>query len=250
MFDNTLLGMRAFEAMRGAVLSGAISPAAIIIPRRAAVHAMLLELRLSDVSGFDVSAMNAYRWHPIAESLDLNQEPHRPLSRPFACCDIDFQRWLEMHAAEDAGDMRVDAEMEVQITDGGLWNAIAVWFELDIGGVNVSSLASRSWMPSVYFIGERPVNAGETVRVRVHHDNAQFVFQSVPAQARPHHALVPLWHFDMLNDTTRNDAYERAIRRAVDRRKASHGEVRDFVREMDRPGSHVQCLAIRSWYST
>jgi hypothetical protein len=37
------------------------------------VWAMLAEMRITDVSGFDVSALNRYRWHPGQESTDLDR---------------------------------------------------------------------------------------------------------------------------------------------------------------------------------
>jgi protein arginine N-methyltransferase 7 len=249
MFDYTLLGMRAFEAMRAAAMSGAIAPDARIIPRKAAVWAVLLELRLANVSGFDLSAMNAYRWHPIAEGVDLEHEPHRRLSEPVPVCDIDFQRWLDVCIAGGGAEgLCGDAELEVTMTGGGVWNAVAMWFDLDVSGETVTSQAGASWTPAVYFVDERPVSAGDITQLRVRHDTAHFIVESVPVQTRPRHSIVPTWHFDMLNDAMRNDAYERAIQRAVQRRKATHGEVRAAC------CAHM-CISLltrdcRSWSST
>jgi hypothetical protein len=50
------------------------------------------------------------------------------------------------------------------------------------------------------------------VALRVRQDGGQYVFTTAPPQACPHHALVPRWHFDMVLDAQRNDAYEAAIR--------------------------------------
>jgi hypothetical protein len=37
------------------------------------VFAMLVELRIGDVAGFDLSVMDAYRWHPHLERVDLSK---------------------------------------------------------------------------------------------------------------------------------------------------------------------------------
>ena len=37
------------------------------------VRAMLLELRVGDVRGFNLSALDAYRWHPGTERVDIDR---------------------------------------------------------------------------------------------------------------------------------------------------------------------------------
>jgi hypothetical protein len=37
------------------------------------VYAMLMELRIGEVAGFDLSVMDAYRWHPHIERIDLSR---------------------------------------------------------------------------------------------------------------------------------------------------------------------------------
>ncbi len=39
-------------------------------------------------------------------------------------------------------------------------------------------------------------------------------------KGRPHHASIPRWHFDMVLDEQRNHAYDAAIKRAVELRRA------------------------------
>ena len=54
---------------------------------------------------------------------------------------------------------------------------------------------------------------GKAVQLRVQQDSSHILFSSVPAQRRPRHAFVPRWHFDMVQDELRNDAYDTAITR-------------------------------------
>lgn len=46
----------------------------------------------------------------------------------------------------------------------------------------------------------------------VRQDRGQFAFASRPPQCRPRHAIVPRWHYDMVLDAQRNEAYDTAIR--------------------------------------
>lgn len=38
------------------------------------VWGMLVEMRIGTVSGFDLSALNAFRWHPHHEKVDLSRQ--------------------------------------------------------------------------------------------------------------------------------------------------------------------------------
>lgn len=189
---------------------------------------MLVELRLDRVRGFDLTAMNVYRWHPIAQSLVLEREPHKRLSAPFTVCDVDF-----MAACAEAAS--VDTELAVSVTAGGVWNAVAVWFQHDMEPeLSCDTDAVRSAPLAVYYLDEQRVTKGECISLRVRRDDTQLVFRSEPAQWRARHACIPTWHYDMLNDDARNAAYERAIVRAVQASKVSGNPVR------------VRCVSHRS----
>ena len=54
---------------------------------------------------------------------------------------------------------------------------------------------------------------GTSVDLRVQQDASQILFSSVPAQRQPRHAFAARWHFDMVQDQLRNDAYAKAITR-------------------------------------
>jgi hypothetical protein len=57
---------------------------------------------------------------------------------------------------------------------------------------------------------------GREVQLSVRQDTGQLHFASVPGSRRPRHAYIPRWHFDMVLDRLRNDAYEKAIRTAIE----------------------------------
>ena len=57
---------------------------------------------------------------------------------------------------------------------------------------------------------------GDAIPIRVQHDGAMLVLShdSMPS-VRPRHAYIPKWHYDMLFDSQRNDAYEMALKRSI-----------------------------------
>ena len=73
------------------------------------------------------------------------------------------------------------------------------------------------------YLDEVWLDAGETIDLRVRRDAHQVFFSSVPAQTRLRTATIPAWHYDMLNDTNRNDAYDAAITDAVRARRGPNG---------------------------
>lgn len=212
---------------------------------------MLLELHVGDVSGFDLSALNTYWWHPSSERLDLSRLPYRLMSAPFAVHTLDLQARVEARqsqgqpkaAGSSAGanqsssstgsaeednpaaksdDWEFDDTLEVELTAGGRWNAIAFWFDLHSGAGGSGAVISNwrppvsahvpggdsselglaadearpesqqvaaSWDPAVQYVDSQAVTRGSKVRVRVRQDKGQYVFTTHPPQCRPRHAL-------------------------------------------------------------
>ena len=220
LFDHTLLGMRIVQILRTAVAAGLVAPDATVVPRSSRVFGMLLELRLDKVRGFDLTAMNTYRWHPVAQALALDFEPHKKLSAQFLVCVVDFM-------AATAETAAVETALNVNVTTSGMWNAVAVWYEHDIMTQCPAddTDAAPSAPVAIYYLDETAVVSGERVSLRVRRDDTQLFFYGEEPW-RPRHACIPTWHYDMLNDDSRNAAYERAITRAVQASKASGNQVR------------------------
>ncbi len=187
-------------------------------------------MRLDTVRGFDLAALNVYRWHPTADAVEIFKEPHVQLSTPFQACDIDLQGaiFAERDTPDDAS-CHLDSLLTVPVTATGTWNAVALWFDLgmlDASGVAESAASPVAQNVAVYYLDECAVKSGDTVGLHVRRDDTQFTFTSDPSQWRPRHACIPTWHYDMLNDDARNAAYERAISRSVARKKQTCKEVR------------------------
>ena len=211
--------MRIVPILRNAIAAGLVAPDATVVPRSSRVFGMLLELRLDRVRGFDLSAMNTYRWHPVAQALALDREPHKPLSAQFPVCDVDF-----MAAAAET--QAVETALEVNVTASGIWNAVAVWYEHDMLHCPAGDTDAVPSAPvAIYYLDETAVVPGQRVSLRVCRDDTQLVFCGEEPW-RPRHACIPTWHYDMLNDDSRNAAYERAITRAIQASKASGNKAR------------------------
>lgn len=179
--------------------------------------------------GFDLRAMNVYRWHPTAAPVRLDHEPHCKLSAPFRVADIEFGAMLE----ESHGDAWCsDERVGIQIVADGVWNAVALWYELELDSGQAVAVGRGAGSEScaVYYIDEMAVREGTNVQLRIQRNDTLFVFTSEPAQWRPRHACIPTWHYDMLNDDARNAAYERAIARAVARKRKTTQQARAGVR--------------------
>lgn len=293
LLDHTALGMGLLSSIDYAA-QHLLVPGAVVLPSRVTVHAVLLELCLGDVNGFDLSPMDSYRWYPGDERVQLAELPHRALSKPFVAHTIDLQARVTavQKAASTATEMangatppiegaptgqqasekaqggeggscwEADLELEVDIVADGRWNAVAFWFELDLGVASAQKLGTgtvaaaadthdlatsqisnhtlasyvwpgaerggtatatasaaptvgKSWGQAVQYLDGTAVKAGTAVALRVRQDAGQIVFTSTPPPSRLRHALVPRWHYDMILDSARNDAYNAAIRRAV-----------------------------------
>ena len=234
LFDHATLGLGLLRAIDHVGKHKLATPNARVIPSRVRVMAQLIELRLDQVNGFDLSALNAYRWHPQAAKQDLYSEPHSVLSDPFEVSDLNIQDRLAAALRGDGegrsknGTMEQDDYLHVKSIKDGLWNAIAFWFECELcDGVELKSYdvdgdksaAASSWGAAVHYLDEIPIKLGDDVEVRVRRDADRFYFDSTPPATRPRHASIPSWHYDMLNDSSRNAAYEKAIKRAIVKRK-------------------------------
>lgn len=61
----------------------------------------------------------------------------------------------------------------------------------------------------------------QSILLEMYHDKGELRFHCSDAgKGRPHHASIPQWHFDMVLDSYRNNAYECAIKRAIEVQQA------------------------------
>ncbi len=83
------------------------------------------------------------------------------------------------------------------------------------------------------------------MQVRVRQDKGQIHFASIARGCgRPRHAHIPRWHFDMVLDDQRNDAYQSAITRAVHLKLAA-GDESVYVLDMGAGSGILSLIAAR-----
>src|SRR4029078_974176 len=117
------------------------------------VKAMLIELAVGHVSGFDLSALDTYRGFTSAGRVDLAALPHRQLSAVRTVHDLDLQARVatvqathakhkqEGHPGDESASCddveaqgwELDIYLEFEVTGNGRWNAVAFWMELGMG---------------------------------------------------------------------------------------------------------------------
>lgn len=208
-------------------LGSLLTTDAILMPSSATVYMQAVELRTTDVCGLDMSAANLYRWRPAyAAGVPLDQDRVIPLSKPKEVWHFD------LGAPPDKSEVK---SVDLEFTKFGRWNVVMFWYKLHLFGdvwlsTGPQAVAEglRCLQPAVQYIaGELPVDAGmvlplvashNTVRMRFDVESAEFLNLHKPDAAFPH------CHFAMLADEGRCQAYQRAIERAVQKRKAEDGE--------------------------
>ncbi|MEW5304860.1 MAG: hypothetical protein WDW36_007441 [Sanguina aurantia] len=111
-------------------------PSARVIPERLRVRAVLGELLVNDVDGFDLSPMNAYRWHPSHQPVQLDRQPVKELSLPVQLLDIAVTALLQCNSGrtdEVTAQVHLSrSQVEVCVSQTGKWNSIAYWTELHL----------------------------------------------------------------------------------------------------------------------
>ncbi|KDD73214.1 hypothetical protein H632_c2419p0, partial [Helicosporidium sp. ATCC 50920] len=155
-----------------------------------------------------------------------------------------------------------DHVVEVAVQRPGRCNAVVFWFEADLapglawrsweGADDAASRGqeSESWSlygvdQAVQYLDGFEVHAGETLQLRVCQDKGRIFFERRGRPCtRARHALAPRWHFDMVLDERRNGAYDKAIRRAVQARKAAGKST--FTLDMGAGSSILSMMAARA----
>jgi len=213
-------------------------------PWRILAWALLGRSSLDEVDGFCMVSFDNLRVDLPYEQVDLQAIPWQTLSKPFMLHAFDLQNDVEPS----------DSIHQITLLADGEVNAVVYWFEFMFDGENEctsESLAAGSNASSVgstrsaratsfsmspnQIIGgsrwkqvfrritcSRFMRAGEKMELKVHFDKRQFHFnmamQSVPRCDNMwlNFMSVPRWHWNMLEDTARNECFKEAIEKAIE----------------------------------
>lgn len=190
LIDDGLLSSGLLPAIRHARDKLLMLPDAVVVPGGATVFVQAVEIRSTEVCGFDCSAANLLRWHPShtsgaplgSASGQRQQVAAVPLSDPVVAFHFDLRDPAE------TSDSKV---VELPFTATGSWNAVAFWFELQLAdGVTLSSrgrlapagsaaaaACCDTLQPAVQYLpGELCVEAGRAAPLRCSHNTVRLLF--------------------------------------------------------------------------
>jgi len=177
VFDAGLIGegaLHVFSAARRSLLH----PGAAIVPSRATLWCVPVQLDVPILPGVDTGHVAAWRASPEYETAAaalpgaLGATGWRPLARPSVAFEFDF-------GADDllAGPRPASAALTAVATENGTVHAVASWFDLDAGAggmlttdPHTAAGAAASWLAAVHWCAPTPVSRGDLVPVAASHD--------------------------------------------------------------------------------
>lgn len=222
--DYTLTGKGLLDCVRHAQ-EKVLTPGGQLLPKQAKVFIAAIEQRTSEVCSFDLNSFNRYRWNALCEPIHLGEEePFHFLSEPTECLSFDFTEAIPIETSEK--------KITLKINHDGQINAFAYWFELQLDEEQVISTAPSSDSPFVreqalqYLDKEINGKIEDEIELSLQYDKQQIRSKIIQPTFEASEGLnikpsVPHWHFPMLADNARNQAYEKAIQKAVQKNESA-----------------------------
>ncbi|UXY16198.1 tetratricopeptide repeat protein [Chitiniphilus purpureus] len=199
--DHTLLGTGIVAAVRRHARAGAR-----VLPARATVFAMGIAWRYPDAA-CALEAINALRWSPYPQPLDLPPGLWQSLTEPTRVGQIDLADFRE-----------ADWDIALPATTAGTVDAIVFWFELDLGEVCISNAPDSplcAIRPAVQYTDPIALQPGEALQTTLRITSTRLHFETRPAPSLPRTRQLPGWYVPMLGDARRNQGYREALTRAL-----------------------------------
>ena len=183
ILDGGLLGEGVIPTIRHAQ-QHLLTPEARLIPARAAVYAILVEMPdrrrvnpIGKISGFDLSFFDRFRSADEPKGVFLDYEPYKALSLPFLVSEIDFYH-LPPPAPEEKP---IQIELETEASREGVVHGVAFWFDLFLDDETLVSSKPggelKHWGQACFFL-ERDlrVKPGKKVRLIARQSEKMFQF--------------------------------------------------------------------------
>jgi protein arginine N-methyltransferase 7 len=171
VFDAGLLGegiIHFLEPLRNNVVAKNVR----VMPLRAKIFAMVIELRTNTVGSHMFEQVNSFRYRPEYFNVDLLQLEHKILSEPFEVFEFDFQHQYRREF------VKIDPQskfFDVEITEDGVASAVAFWWELQLTEDIVLCTGpfedySLHWKQAVQYIPEARVRTGTKLPLVAFHN--------------------------------------------------------------------------------
>jgi hypothetical protein len=218
IFDSGLIGEGALHVI-AAARARLLREKHVLVPARARMFAQLIEARFGETSlvelggfasderevgsvdddrdvvdsssssssfEFDFSHANRWRWREEYEGVDLesaaNAKKWRPLSAPFPFFEFDFYDVSPSTLAPE------EKRVRAPIIEDGTCNAVAFWFELELGtdangdAITLSTspydgTKGQTWQQAVQYLEEFVVKSGDAAPLVARHDTYGVSFQ-------------------------------------------------------------------------
>ena len=203
--DHTLLGTGIVQAVRRHQGEGRTIRR--VLPASARVFAMAIAWNY-DATGYQLEALNALRWSPYPQPLDVDTTALTPMSEPIEVGSLDFSDFQP-----------ATWDTRLPIVKTGDVDAIVFWFELNLGGHRIGNEPGSPlrWLkPAVQHIDAMSVTDGDERVLRTQVTETRFHFQLGDSASSHRSQGLPGWYVSTLGDTPRMQAYRAAISRALD----------------------------------
>ena len=97
---------------------------AVTVPAAATIYCMGIEALTGDVAGFDMNAINKYRWDSQYQSIRLETIKHTKLTKAVKVFELFFDGTRKNKSRE--------AVLKLPVIEDGIMNAIVFWFDLHL----------------------------------------------------------------------------------------------------------------------
>ena len=226
IFDKDLLSSGIIPAVQHS-LNELLTSSAIVMPASATVYAQAIELRTGVEAGVDLSAANLYRWcfnQVPCGKVDMNRV--KVLSEPVATWYFDFGN------PPNSSDTKT---IDFTFTEDGRMNAVMFWYDIHLFGevylrsYSIDHYERQSYLqPGIqYLAGELRVEKNTTMPIVATHNTVRMQFDIESADylhLMKRDSSFPHNQFEMMADSSRLQAYSRAIDRAVKQTLEEEGE--------------------------
>ena len=212
--DHSLLGEGFLESLvhaRSALLEDDVT----IIPESATVFAMGIQLRNEKEAGFDLSAVNLFRYRHY-HGIRLKNNAHLPLTRSFEALNFNF------YDKEFKPGLK---HFQIPAIADGICNAIVFWYHLHLDDEIMISTAPESditaWEQAIIFLEQDfPVEKGQILPISAEYDLNMLQFYIDPMSfmleggySSP--LTIPSWFSELQEEEVEMRGYTEAIRAII-----------------------------------
>ena len=209
--DHSLLGEGFLDSLvhaRSALLEDDVT----IIPASATVFAMGIQLRTEKEAGFDLSALNLFRYRHY-HGIKLKECAHLPLTEPFEALTFNF------YDKEFKSGLK---HFQIPAIADGICNAIAFWYHLHLDAETLISTAPESnitaWDQAIIFLEQDfPIEKGQILPISAEYDLNMLQFYIDPLNflleggtSKP--PTFPAWFTELQEEEVEMRGYTEAIR--------------------------------------